>query len=83
MNSLLVKHRPKRLSKEEFEKYWEASGEVLSVIFHTLSEMKQGLDTVKADDFADTNHYVKLVSQLVKKQQLETILAMLPNSAKM
>lgn len=80
MNSLLQKHRPKELSKEKWEEQWNNLAPSLEPLAETISEMKQGLERVHPDDFADANHYAKLVYALAQKQAFEKVMELLPKS---
>lgn len=82
MNALLMKHKPKDISKEEFEKTWENSGYTLRVLYQVLLELKQASSGIKREDFDCPNHYAKLAYEGGLCNAYDKIIAMLPNTAK-
>lgn len=82
MNTLLTKHKPKDISKEEFAVVWSNAGYSLQALHGALVELKEQLSVVKADDFDCPNHYAKLAYQAGMVKAYENVLAMLPETAK-
>ena len=82
MNSLLVKHKPKDIDREDFAKVWSNAGYSLQALYGALTELREQLMVVKADDFDCPNHYAKLAYQAGMAKAYENVLAMLPESAK-
>lgn len=82
MNNTLLNNRPKDSNKEEFIKAWNNSSYVLEAFYKTLVSIQKDLDSVKKDDFDCPNHYAKLSFQMGQSKMIDTILAMLPESAK-
>jgi hypothetical protein len=87
LNTILAKHRPKggdgkTVSKEEWEKTWANSGHVLEPLAKTLAEMQESLGRIDPEDFDCPNHYAKLVADGVRRQTLQAIIDLLPDSAK-
>jgi hypothetical protein len=82
VNSILLKNRPKDADPKEFQKVWDNSGYALTALYSTLEEFKTALNTVKADDFDCPNHYAKLAFQAGMAKAYETVMSLLPESAK-
>jgi len=82
LNTLLTKHKPDDVSREEFAKVWHNAGYSLRALYGALTELKTTLQVVKAEDFDCPNHYAKLAYQAGMAKAYENVLAMLPESAK-
>lgn len=83
MNKLLLNNRDKTITEEEFTKLWNNSGITLTALHNTLQLLHKEISSVKQDDFDCPNHYAKLAYNLGKLKMIETVINMLPNSAKM
>lgn len=81
MNSLLVKYGPKDMPRAKWQELWENSHPQLKPLADVLKHMIDQEPSIRPDDFMVHNHYAKLVAELVKKQTLKDILALLPESA--
>lgn len=82
MNSLLVKHRPKDCDPAAFGVAWHNSGYVLEALYKTIQQLQQENNKINKDDFDCPNHYAKLAYQAGMNKAYETILEMMPESAK-
>ena len=82
MRTALSKHKPKDVSKEEFEKSWNNMQWGLSVLYKALDELKSSTNSVKAEDFNIPNHYALLAYQAGKRQAYQEVIDMLPEGAK-
>ena len=82
MKVALSKNRPKEMSKEEFEKSWNAIGYTLSTLYTTIQELESQASTVKTDDFSIPNHYALLAFEAGKRAAYKEILDFLPITAK-
>lgn len=83
MNKLILNNKPKDTSNEDFIKTWNNSSYVFEVLYKTLLSIQKDLDNIKRDDFDCPNHYAKLAYNLGQSKMIDTIVAMLPDSAKM
>jgi GTPase Era involved in 16S rRNA processing len=81
MNALLMKNRPKDMSKEEWEKLSANSHVQLEPLANTIRELMDQGAGVRPDDFDCPNHYAKLVADLARRKTLGDILAMLPSQS--
>ena len=82
MNTLLLKHRPKDSSKEEFTKMWDNLGYSLEALYKCIHELSTSCSKVREDDFAIHNHYALLAYQAGKKQAYQEVMDLLPKGAK-
>ena len=82
MNTFLSKHKPKDLSREEWDKTWTGIGYSLSALYYTLVELKSKSSKVKEADFTIPNHYALLAFEAGKRAAYQEIIDMLPDSAK-
>ena len=82
MNSLLAKHRPKDLDKEQWEKVWNNSHPQLQPLANVIKELMTTGNLVKPSDFETPNHYAKLVADLSRKAALQAVLDLLPDGVK-
>jgi hypothetical protein len=82
MNHLLLKHRPKDTTEEEFKKSWDNVGYSLSALASLLSHLIKENEKVKRDDFDCPNHYAKLAFQAGENKAYDLILSLLPSSSK-
>lgn len=83
MNKLILNNKPKDTSNEDFIKTWNNSSYVFEVLYKTLLSIQKDLDNIKRDDFDCPNHYAKLAYNLGQSKMIDTVVAMLPDSAKM
>ena len=83
MNKLILNNKPKDSSNEEFIKAWENSSYIFEALYKTLLSIKKDLDNVKKEDFDCPNHYAKLAYNAGQVKIIDTIVSMLPSSAKM
>jgi len=83
MNKLLLNNKPKDSTNEEFTKAWNNSSYVLEALYNTLTTLKEEITSIKKDDFDCPNHYAKLAYNLGQSKMIDTVVAMLPESAKM
>ena len=83
MNKLILNNKPKDTTNEDFIKTWNNSSYVFEVLYKTLLSIKKDLDNIKRDDFDCPNHYAKLAYNLGQSKMIDSIVAMLPDSAKM
>jgi len=82
MNTLLLKHKSNTITKEEFTKLWNNNSICLEALYGTLLELKQEITSIKRADFDCPNHYAKLAYNLGQQKMIETIVDLLPDSAK-
>jgi hypothetical protein len=82
MNKLLLNNRPKDSSIEEFTKAWNNASYTLEALFVTLKQLQDENEKVNKDDFDCPNHYAKLAYQAGMCKAYDTIIKMLPESAK-
>jgi hypothetical protein len=82
LNTILLKHKPVDVDREEFAKVWSNAGYSLQALYGALHELKTQLQVVKADDFDCPNHYAKLAYQAGMVKAYENVLALLPETAK-
>jgi hypothetical protein len=82
VNTLLTKHKPSDLSKEDFAVVWSNAGYSLVALNGALNELIGTLRDIKASDFDCPNHYAKLAYQAGMVKAYENVIAMLPESAK-
>lgn len=80
MNVLLMKHRPKDTPKEDWEKHWNNAHPTLQPLADAIKEMQEPLEKVVPNDFNCPNHYAKMVYEAARKQALQDVLNLLPNS---
>lgn len=83
MNKLILNNKPKDTNNEDFIKTWNNSSYVFEVLYKTLLSIQKDLDNIKRDDFDCPNHYAKLAYNLGQSKMIDTVVAMLPDSAKM
>lgn len=83
MNKLILNNKPKDTTNEDFIKTWNNSSYVFEVLYKTLLSIKKDLDNIKRDDFDCPNHYAKLAYNAGQSKMIDSIVAMLPDSAKM
>lgn len=79
MNSLLTKHKPKDITKEQWEKTWENSSYVLEPFLKALEEMCPK-EKITVEDFKDPSFVEKLVWKQAQRDFLEKIKELLPKS---
>jgi hypothetical protein len=82
LNTLLIKHKPSDVSKEEFEKTWTNCGYSLRALYKAILELKQNSQNIKREDFDCPNHYAKLAYEGGLCNAYDKIVALLPNTAK-
>jgi hypothetical protein len=82
VNTLLTKHKPNDISKEDFAVVWSNAGYSLRALHGALVELQDNLKDIKASDFDCPNHYAKLAYQAGMVKAYENVIAMLPESAK-
>ena len=82
MNTLLMKHKPDDVSKEDFEGLWTNAGYTLRPLYNVILELKQNSQNIKREDFDCPNHYAKLAYEGGLCNAYDKILALLPDSAK-
>lgn len=82
MNKLLLSHKPKDISNEEFIKIWNNSEYTLSALRSLLENMKAQVSTVKRDDFDCHNHYAKLAYMTGEMKAYDFVLSLLPEAYK-
>lgn len=75
-----MRHRPKDMDPEEWRKLWDNSHPQLQPLANLLKEWLKKEPSVRPSDFETPNHYGKLVAELARKQTIEDILALLPDS---
>lgn len=83
MNKLILNNKPKDTNNEDFIKTWNNSSYVFEVLYKTLLSIQKDLDNIKRDDFDCPNHYAKLAYNLGQSKMIDSVVAMLPDSAKM
>ena len=83
MNKLILNNKPKDSNNEDFIKTWNNSSYVFEVLYKTLLSIQKDLDNIKRDDFDCPNHYAKLAYNLGQSKMIDSVVAMLPDSAKM
>ena len=82
MNHSLLKHKPKEVSSDEFNKTWDNIGYTLQALVSLLDELVENNNKVKKDDFDTPNHYAKLAFQAGENKAYEYIKSLLPETAK-
>lgn len=82
MNTLLLKHKPKDTSNEDFIKTWNNSSYSLNVLYNVLLDIKENLNKFNKEDFDCPNHYAKLAFNNGQIKMIDQIVSMLPDSAK-
>lgn len=82
MKSCLLKHKPKDVTSEEFEKTWENIGYSLVALRSLLDELIVANNEVKRADFDCPNHYAKLAFQSGENRAYEFIKSLLPETSK-
>lgn len=82
MKSCLLKHKPKDVTGEEFEKTWENIGYSLVALRSLLDELIVANNEVKRADFDCPNHYAKLAFQSGENRAYEFIKSLLPETSK-
>jgi hypothetical protein len=80
MNSLLMKNRPKDMEPEKWKELWKNSHPQLQPLADTLKAMRDKEPSVRPDDFDCPNHYAKLVAEQVRKQTIQDVLDLLPDT---
>lgn len=83
MNKLILNNKPINTTNEEFIKAWNNSSFVLEALYKTLLQIKKDVDNVKREDFDCPNHYAKLAYNAGQSKIIDTIVSMLPETAKM
>lgn len=63
MNNLLLKHKPKDSSGEEYKKAFANASYVLTPLYLLLDELITSNNKVKKEDFDCPNHYAQLAYQ--------------------
>lgn len=82
MNSLIMKHKPKESSRDEFRETWEAGSYVMTPLYNLLTELAQEKETIKEDDFDCPNHYQRMIYREAKRQAYLEIRDLLPGGCK-
>lgn len=82
MNQLLLKYKPKEVTKDDFNNSWENIGYTLQALAGALDELIENNNRVKKDDFDSPNHYAKLAFQAGENRAYEFIKSLLPETAK-
>lgn len=77
MNSLLLKHAPKDIDKDTFEKMWENSSYTLEALFKVIVELAPA-PKIGKEDFALPAFTEKLVYDQARHDLGKTILSMFP-----
>jgi hypothetical protein len=83
MNKLILNNKPNNTTNEEFTKAWDNSSFVFEALYKTLLHIKKEVDNVKREDFDCPNHYAKLAYNAGQSKIIDTIVSMLPETAKM
>lgn len=82
MKQILIKHKPKDISKEEWEKTWNNMQYGLTCLYKTLEELKSSTNKIKPEDFSVANHYALLAFEAGKRQAYQDVIDMLPEGSK-
>lgn len=82
MKACLLKHKPKDVTTEEFQKTWDNVGYSLSALRSLLDELISDNNEVKRADFDCPNHYAKLAFQSGENRAYEFIKSLLPETSK-
>lgn len=82
MKACLLKHKPKDVTGEEFEKTWENIGYSLVSLRSLLDELIVANNEVKRADFDCPNHYAKLAFQSGENRAYDFIKSLLPETSK-
>lgn len=82
MNKLLLNNKPNNITKEEFTKLWNNNSICLEALGLTLLSIKENINSITKADFDCPNHYAKLAYNLGQTKMIDTVLEMLPDSAK-
>ena len=83
MNKLILNNKPINTTNEEFIKAWNNSSFVFEALYKTLLQIKKEIDNIKREDFDCPNHYAKLAYNSGQSKIIDTIVSMLPETAKM
>lgn len=83
MNKLILNNKPINTTNEEFTKAWNNSGFVFEALYKTMLQIKKDIDNIKREDFDCPNHYAKLAYNAGQSKIIDTIVSMLPETAKM
>lgn len=82
MQVVLSRHKPKDISREEFNQLWENAGYTLQPLYKTIQESRSSKESIKENDFDCPNHYAKLAYRAGFIEALDYVCSLLPNSAK-
>ncbi len=82
MQALLNRFKPKDVTNEEWQKTWDNSSYALEPLYNTLEYLKQEIANINKDDFDCPNHYAKLMWREGQIKAYNTIIGLLPDSAK-
>tara|TARA_R110000868_G_scaffold218220_6_gene468457 strand:- start:1026 stop:1277 length:252 start_codon:yes stop_codon:yes gene_type:complete len=83
MNKLILNNKPINTTNEEFTKAWNNSSFVFEALYKTMLQIKKDIDNIKREDFDCPNHYAKLAYNAGQSKIIDTIVSMLPETAKM
>jgi hypothetical protein len=82
MQALLKRFKPKDSTDTKWEEAWDNSGYALEPLYKALEHLKQEIETINKDDFNCPNHYAKLMWREGQLKAYNTIIGLLPDSAK-
>lgn len=82
MKTCLLKHKPKDVSQEEFQKVWENIGYSLQALRGAIEEQMKNNNNITPGDFDCPNHYAKLAYQAGENKGLAFVLSLLPETSK-
>lgn len=77
MKSILLAHKPKETSAEDWVAHWENAAYTLQPLADTIKDLRSKLKTIREEDFSKDNHAL-LVHRLTKEQVYNEILSLLP-----
>lgn len=82
MQALLNRFKPKDSTDAKWAETWDNAGYALEPLYLALEYLKQEIETVNKDDFNCPNHYAKLMWREGQIKAYNTIIGLLPDSAK-
>ena len=80
MNAQLVRKCPKDTTPEEFKKAWDNASWILQPLCDLLKDRLKNFDKVTEEDLKNPNHYGLLAFRLGKKEEVQYLLSLLPDS---
>ncbi len=76
MNSLVMKHRPKDTTKEQWEQTWSNSGHVFRTLIEVLKEVR-AKDNITEEELKHPNIHDKLIWDTSNRRTIDMIISMI------